>query len=209
MATKEKKSVTASVIDGVKQAKNKSEGIAGIVDNVISGGDSKDDSEEEDTRDRLADDEVVLLGEVLKIKPLVGKDARIKLPQLISLGTELIGKFNTAEVDITSLLDNKDDDKSFITILFAAKVAMEYLAERVVELENVYFPFIMGLNPADTEDAKFIERLNKESKPLEVWIAVIRACIFHWKDNTTSEVMDAYRYRPNPLKNGSRAAATN
>lgn len=150
------------------------------------------DTEKEEERARLADNEFVLLGKVHMTKPLRGIAARQMLPDLVLLVSQVSNAFNEGELDLSVFGDEDQGKEADILGIFqlVSKIA-SYFKENMEDIENKWVPYLLGI------DESTLEKLREDGEPQEVYIALFRAGRWLFQHHVTGEAMDALRYRPN------------
>ena len=137
-------------------------------------------------RDTLRDDQIILNDKVKTLEPLRGRSARLMIPELISVGSQLI-----------VALDGKVDFSAFIgggqiSVREAALLATHFwifFKDQLPQLEEKFVPFLLQ---CDAEEEEYVKN---EAEPQEVYYAVFKAIKFYWKHHATPEVIEGLSFR--------------
>lgn len=141
----------------------------------------------------------VLFGEEHEFKPLKGRDARVKFPQLVAVISQFLALLKESEVDLSAFLNDDSGDIGLDKVIALVNAMAIYLGDNMDKFEREYVPMVLGL------DADEVAKLETEGEPQEVYIGFIKGLMWLFKRHVTPEVQDAMNFKSNPSKNQLRA----
>lgn len=134
----------------------------------------------------LHDNEIILNGKVKKLEPLKGRQARLMIPEVISIVSQLVASLD-GQVDFSIILGEKE-----MSIVDVAKLANYFtiiFKDRLQEIEEKIVPFLLQCSP---EEEDYI--VNR-AEPQEIYFALFRAGKFFWRHHVSPDVIEALSFR--------------
>lgn len=138
------------------------------------------------TTKKLPDDTIIIFGEEHKLKPFMGRRARLLAPKVIKLAGGLLDMSIRAGVNLASLFSPNvspdewlQDNAPNITRLII--FITSFWEERADEIEEI-LPDLLQVEP---------ERLEEGGDPIEVYWAMFRAIRYFYVENLSEEVKAA------------------
>lgn len=138
------------------------------------------------TTKKLPNDTIILFGKQHKLKPYMGKRARLLAPKVIKLVSGLLDMSVRAGVNLTALFDPNTNAEDWLkengpNITRLIVFITTYWEEKATEIEDM-LPFLLQVEPEELED---------QGEPSEVYWAMFRALRYFYTENLSEDVKAA------------------
>ncbi|NLS77344.1 MAG: hypothetical protein GXY76_08815 [Chloroflexi bacterium] len=155
--------------------------------------------------EQLADNEIILFGQVHALRPLKGRKAREMMPRVVAFSANAITALVLGDWDIMGLADRLARPENALSAVADLGQLVQFLMVTLQgkweEFDRDLLPFLLQVEPAALEE---------EGDVVEVYLALYRAVRWYATKSITSEQRAAFlaamdNMRKNAKPRGSKA----